>query len=115
MMMGESIADRVQALELALRGPDPEGESFMSRLGRFNMARLQAEEATLAEMLPDPDSDGQEEDDVIMSDSSMVTEWIPLVEDPTHPWWTAERQRLEEDELRRQEAEAWEREHPPAT
>lgn len=112
-MLGEQIADRVQALEMALRGPDPEGEDFMTRLGRFNMARLQAEEAALAEALPSPEEDAAEEN--LITSGSFTSEWIPLVEDPTHPWWIAERARLEDDDLRRAEAEAWDREHPPRT
>jgi len=55
--LGEQIADLVESYELALRGPDPEGEDFMARLGRFQMARLQAEERARAEVLPTPDAD----------------------------------------------------------
>jgi len=55
--LGEQIADLVESYELALRGPDPEGEDFMARLGRFQMARLQAEERARAEVLPTPDED----------------------------------------------------------
>jgi hypothetical protein len=58
--LGEQIADLVESYEAALRGPDPEGEDFMARLGRFQMARLQAEERARAEVLPTPDP---EEDD----------------------------------------------------
>ena len=58
--LGEEIADLVESYELALRGPDPAGEEFMARLGRFQMARVQAEERALAEVLPAP---SPEEDD----------------------------------------------------
>jgi len=58
--LGEQIADLVESYELALRGPDPADEEFMARLGRFQMARLQAEERARAELLPTPDP---EEDD----------------------------------------------------
>jgi hypothetical protein len=57
--LAEEIAERVQSLELALRGPDPEDEPFMERLGRFNMARLQAIEMALAELLPAPDYEAE--------------------------------------------------------
>ena len=56
--LAEEIAERVQSLELALRGPDPEDEPFMKRVGRFNMARLQAIEMALAELLPAPEPEG---------------------------------------------------------
>jgi len=58
--LGEQIADLVESYELALRGQDPVGEEFMTRVGRFQMARLQAEERALAEVLPAPSA---EEDD----------------------------------------------------
>ena len=68
--LAEEIAERVQNLELALRGPDPKDEPFMKRLGRFNMARLQAIEMALAELLPAPEpKEGPEDED----DSC----WIP--------------------------------------
>ena len=57
--LAEEIAERVQSLELALRGQDPEDEPFMKRLGRFNMARLQAIEMALAELLPAPDYEAE--------------------------------------------------------
>ena len=60
--LAEEIAERVQSLELALRGPDPEDEPFMKRLGRFNMARLQAIEMALAELLPAPEPEEDPED-----------------------------------------------------
>ena len=60
--LAEEIAQRVQSLELALRGPGPEDEPFMKRLGRFNMARLQAIEMALAELLPTPEPKEDPED-----------------------------------------------------
>jgi hypothetical protein len=60
--LAEEIAERVQNLELALRGPDPEDEPFMRRFGRFNMARLQAIEMALAELLPAPEPEEDPED-----------------------------------------------------
>lgn len=57
--LGGQIADLVESYELALRGPDPVAEEFMARLGRFQMARAQAEERALAEVLaaPSPEED----------------------------------------------------------
>jgi len=57
--LAEEIAERVQSLELALRGEGPGDEPFMKRLGRFNMARLQAIEVALAELLPVPDYEAE--------------------------------------------------------
>jgi hypothetical protein len=57
--LAEEIAERVQSLELTLRGEGPEDEPFMKRVGRFNMARLQAIEMALAELLPVPDYEAE--------------------------------------------------------
>jgi len=53
--LADQIFERVQSLELSLRGQGSEGETFMARVGRFNTARLQAKEIALAELLPAPD------------------------------------------------------------
>jgi len=45
--LAEEIAERVQSLELALRGPGPEDEPFMKRLGASH-GELQAIEMALA-------------------------------------------------------------------
>jgi len=66
--LAEEIAERVQRLELALRGLDPEDEPFMKRVGRFNMARLQAIEMALAELLPAPEPQEGPEDLLPMDD-----------------------------------------------
>jgi hypothetical protein len=58
--LAEQIAERVQSLELSLRGPGPEDESFLARVGRFNTARLQAKEMALGELLPAPEDEPQE-------------------------------------------------------
>jgi len=57
--LGRDMEEMVETYELALRGPDPDREEFLARLGRFNMARLQAEERVRAEFLPAP---GPEDD-----------------------------------------------------
>jgi hypothetical protein len=83
--LAEEIAERVQSLELSLRGTAPEGESFMARLGRFNMARLQAKEMALAELLPQPDYETQfraEELFFKMSDAEIAAEHGLDPEDP---------------------------------
>jgi hypothetical protein len=76
--LAEEIAERVQSLELDLRGPDPEDEPFMERVGRFNMARLQAIEMALAELLPAPEPEtpyeGVDEDSPFPKDYFMVTD-----------------------------------------
>jgi hypothetical protein len=72
--LAEEIAERAQTLELALRGPGREDETFVQRLGRFNMARSQATEMALAELLPAPDQEGPDDDCWIPKDWLMVTD-----------------------------------------
>lgn len=54
--LGEQIEDQVIELMWALAGDDPPGEGYLKKVGRLNMARLQAEERVLAEMLPEPEN-----------------------------------------------------------
>jgi hypothetical protein len=48
--LGEEIEQEVQALSLALAGNDPPNETYLEKLGRLNMARLNAESQVLREM-----------------------------------------------------------------
>jgi hypothetical protein len=100
--LGEEMGALVATMELSLRGPDPEGEDFMVRLGRFRMARLQAEEVARDQFLPAP-ADDQAAEPNLVTHGYWESGPIPLVEDPTHPWWIEERRRLEEEE----EDERW--------
>lgn len=52
--LGEQIEQQIQDLAAALAGPDPEQESYLSKVGRLNMARQNAESQILREMLPAP-------------------------------------------------------------
>jgi hypothetical protein len=54
--MGEQIAQQIQDTARAIAGPDPEQETYLAKVGRLNMARLTAEDQTLREMLPEPET-----------------------------------------------------------
>jgi len=47
----DEAANQIDDLERHLAGPDPVGETFGDRLGRYRMARLQAEEIVIREVL----------------------------------------------------------------
>lgn len=49
--LGLEVESRVQELQTQFAGPDPVGEEYLAKVGRLNMARLQAEEMALAEMV----------------------------------------------------------------
>lgn len=55
--LGEQMAARITQLGLALAGDDPGGEAFLDKVGRLNMARLQAEEQVMRETLPPSEAD----------------------------------------------------------
>ena len=49
--LGEQAESQIQELTQRLAGPDPPGEEYLTKVGRLNMARLQAEEAVLGELV----------------------------------------------------------------
>ncbi len=50
--IGETMEDQIEDLDFALRGPDPEEETFMERVSRFRWARFNAESQVMREFLP---------------------------------------------------------------
>jgi hypothetical protein len=86
--LGEEVAQEIEDLSLQLAGDDPPGEDYLAKLGRLNMARLRAEETVLRERVllpPETEAQDQEAEDQKPS----AEQWIPLVEDPQHPYWQA--------------------------
>jgi hypothetical protein len=49
--LGEQVESQVQALATQLAGPDQPGEEYLQKVGRLNMARLQAEEAVMSDLV----------------------------------------------------------------
>lgn len=49
--LGELAETQIQSLEQDLAGTDPPNETYLQKLGRLRMARLQAEEQILAELI----------------------------------------------------------------
>lgn len=61
--LGEEAADQVAMLTRQLQGPDQPGESFFDKVGRINMAKMQAEEIVRAEMLTPPQEQWEDQDE----------------------------------------------------
>ena len=59
--LGEQVSERVHELEEVLAGENRPGEDFMVRVGRRNMARLNAESQALQELALLPEEDETEE------------------------------------------------------
>jgi len=96
--LGEQVANRIADLTLDLAGDDPPAEDYLVKVGRLNMARLQAEEIVLREqvLLPpepgaDPDTDAPDEQ---TPGSQPAT---PMIVDRSHPMW--EQVNAEQEEL----------------
>jgi hypothetical protein len=60
--LGEQAESQIQELAQRLAGPDQPGEEYLQKAGRLNMARLQAEEAVLSELvwIAPPEQEGSE-------------------------------------------------------
>lgn len=89
--LGDEVATEIEALTVDLAGDDPPGEDYLAKVGRLNMARLQAEERLLGErvlLAPEPGT-GSEPDEPAEPETARPGEgrWVPLVEDPDDPWW----------------------------
>lgn len=67
--LGQQAETQIQELAARLAGPDQPGEEYLQKVGRLNMARLQAEEAVLAELVL---ISGPEEDE----SPDPTTEWV---------------------------------------
>lgn len=81
--LGDQVATRIADLTLDLAGEDLPGETFMQKQGRLNNAAQRAREMVLPEMvLLEPETD---EDDP--EPQRTAAEWVPMREDPNHPWW----------------------------
>ena len=61
--LGERAETEIQQLQDTLAGSDPPQESYLKKVGRLNMARLQAEERVLAELILIPGPEIPEEDE----------------------------------------------------
>ena len=54
--LGEQAENQVRQLAATLAGPDQPGEEYLQKVGRLNMARLQAEEVVLTALARAPTS-----------------------------------------------------------
>ena len=61
--LGKRAESEIQQLQDQLAGPDPPNETYLEKVGRLNMARLQAEEQVLGELILIPAPEISEEDE----------------------------------------------------
>jgi hypothetical protein len=79
--LGEQVANQVIETTQHLAGDDPPDENYMSKLGRLNMARLQAEEIVLRELVLLPAEPGTEDS----TTSPLPSKWADLAQTPEPP------------------------------
>jgi len=80
--LGDQVATRIADLTMDLAGEDPPGEQFMQKLGRLNNAAQRAREMVLPQtVLLDPETDEDPQP------QQTAEQWVPMREDPNHPWW----------------------------
>jgi hypothetical protein len=106
---GEEIEEQIETLTLALAGDDQPGEGALGKTGRLTAARKQAREKILTEQVLLPAEPGSPMDENSPANRAAlglepedeqeptperepgmrVSDWIPVTEDPNHPWWQA--------------------------
>ena len=59
--LGEEAQEQVDGLLLKIAGPDPQGETYLEKVGRLNAARNQAEEIVRYDLLSPPETEDEEE------------------------------------------------------
>lgn len=74
--LGERIADQVDEAARQIEGPAPVGEDYLSRVGRINMARMQAAELVMDNEVystpPETEVEDDDEDAVTPEVAEMV-------------------------------------------
>jgi hypothetical protein len=88
--LGQEVTDEIDELTQQLTEDDPPSEDYLSKVGRLNAARQQAREKVLAErvlLAAEPGSPMDEDTETQQPPSTLHTDWIPVTEDPNHPWW----------------------------
>jgi hypothetical protein len=91
--LGQEVAQRIADLTTQLAGPDQPGETYLDKVGRINEAAMRAREIVLTEWVllePEPGTDPAEPlSPAAQQTHSVDSDWIPLQEDPSHPFWAA--------------------------
>ena len=96
--LGEDVARQIADLTPELAGDDPPGEDYLVKVGRLNMARLQAEEIILPEQILLPPEPGANQDTGDQDEQTPASQQAaPLIVDRSHPPW--EHVNAEQEEL----------------
>ena len=85
----------LELMALELEGPDRPGETYLATAGRITNAWTTAREVIAADT-PPPEPDPEN----VTEQADVTSEWVPVVEDPRHPFWQnlREQEQLSEQE-----------------
>lgn len=90
--LGQRVETRIGDLMMELTGPDQPEEGYLEKVGRLNNARARATEIVLRESVlldPEPGTEEMVTDPTSEPvDAPMLTDWIPVVENPADPYWS---------------------------
>lgn len=91
--LGDQIEDQVTQMAEASVRAEPEATDYLARVGQLNMARLAAEEAAMAQLAylpPEPQTEGDQQDDQQDPPSRPGVDFQGMPTDRSHPLWEAE-------------------------
>ncbi len=90
--LGKQVETRIGDLMMELAGPSQPEASYLETVGRLNNARARATEIVLRESVllnPEPGTEEMVDDDPPSApDGPMLTDWIPVVENLSDPYWS---------------------------
>lgn len=90
--LGREVAEEIDQLTHQMAGDDQPNEDYLGKLGRLNAARNQAREKVLSERILLPAEPGTAEDETEPATPPSDDDWIPVTEDPNHPFWQSQTQ-----------------------
>ncbi|WP_174844365.1 hypothetical protein [Cryobacterium sp. Hh7] len=84
-ILGEQVQGQVDDLSITIAGPDLAGESYLEKVGRLTMAKRQAEEIVLADLVwitPEFSADEEREEWASVQPSvEVLADWAFLMQD----------------------------------
>lgn len=87
--LGLQVEARVEELALMLAGDDPAGEGYLAKVGRLRMAKFNAQEAAMRELMLPPAEPGHPQYDPEEDQGSGMfpaqPPWLPVVMTADHP------------------------------
>ncbi|WP_157545937.1 hypothetical protein [Hamadaea tsunoensis] len=85
--LGAQVSTEIADLAAELAAQEPSSGTFLANLGNQRTSTSRAEEIVLAQRVYLT----EETDESDSSQPAQEQSWTPLVEDPSDPWWQAER------------------------